>query len=164
MPYKIRAILDVEKDVIRDVIIDASSDLESLHMQIAKAFGFNGQEMASFYRSDNDWNQGEEFSLFDMGEGAAMRDLKIEEVLINVNHKMIYIYDFMEMWTFYIELLEIDVEKNENTPYVSFAFGDVPETAPEKEFTAENSSLDFELGDEDMNGFGDFENIDDYDL
>lgn len=164
MAYKIRAILDVENDVIRDIVIDSSTDLESLHSQIAKAFGFNGQEMASFYRSDNDWNQGEEFPLFDMGDAVAMKDCNIIDVLNQIGNKMIYVYDFMAMWTFYIELMDTEVENNDKLPNISFAFGDAPETAPEKEFTADDTSLDFGFEDEEMNGFGDFENIDDYDF
>ena len=38
------------------------------HNSITQSFGFEGNEMASFYLSDNEWNQGEEISLFDLGD------------------------------------------------------------------------------------------------
>ena len=69
MVYKIRVILNTEEDVIRDIAIDASASLEDLHNAVTNSFGFTGEEMASFYRSDETWVQGEEHPLFDMGEG-----------------------------------------------------------------------------------------------
>lgn len=164
MIYKIRAILDVKKDVIRDILIDSSENLETLHKEIATAFGFNGQEMASFYRADNEWNQGEEIPLFDMSEDTepiTMQSCILKETLIDKGDKLIYVYDFMSMWTFFIELSEIRTTTEFDLPKVVFAFGDVPETAPEKEFIAEKLDDDFGFEDDD---FESFENIDDYDF
>ena len=48
MIYRMRAILDTEEDVIRDFEIEASSSLEELHDALSQAFGFAGNEMASF--------------------------------------------------------------------------------------------------------------------
>ncbi len=165
MIYKIRAILDVKKDVIRDILIDSSENLETLHKEIANAFGFNGQEMASFYRTDNDWNQGEEIPLFDMSEGTesiSMQSCILNDILIDKGEKLIYVYDFMSMWTFYIELSEVKSEPETDLPKVVFAFGDAPETAPEKEFIAEFDENKF--GEEGFDDFESFENIDDYDF
>lgn len=165
MIYKIRAILDVKKDVIRDILIDSSENLETLHKEIANAFGFNGQEMASFYRTDNDWNQGEEIPLFDMSEGTepiSMQKCILSDTLIDKGEKLIYVYDFMSMWTFYIELSEVKSETESDLPKVVFAFGDAPETAPKKEFIAEFDENEF--GEESFDNFESFENIDDYDF
>ena len=87
MIYKIRAILDVKKDVIRDILIDSSHTLEDLHTSISNAFGFNGQEMASFYRTDDEWNQGEEIPLFDMsdaGESISMQKCVLKEAMLKL--------------------------------------------------------------------------------
>ena len=43
--YKIRVILDTPEDVIRTILVDRSINLESLHLTIAKAFGFDGMEV-----------------------------------------------------------------------------------------------------------------------
>ena len=168
MIYKIRAILDVKKDVIRDLLIDSSNNLETLHNTIANAFGFNGQEMASFYKADNDWNQGEEIPLFDMSEdedALSMSNCNLKETLIEKGDKLIYVYDFMSMWTFYIELSEI--KKNtteEKLPKIVFSFGDVPESAPEKEFTSEPTNDEFGMDDDLYENMDSFDNIDDYDF
>ncbi len=164
MNYKIRAILDVKKDVIRDILIHESETLETLHKEIANAFGFNGQEMASFYRTDNDWNQGEEIPLFDMGDGLSMQSCILKDTLTKKGGKLIYVYDFMSMWTFFIEASEISNTTKKEAPKVVFAFGDVPEIAPEKEFVADKLDNEFDSDNDDFDNFGEFENIDDYDF
>ena len=167
MIYKIRAILDVKEDVIRDILIDSSNTLEDLHKAITTAFGFNGQEMASFYRTDDAWNQGEEIPLFDMsdaGESISMQSCILSETLQNESEKLIYVYDFMQMWTFFIELSDKNIDTNNELPYISFSFGNVPEIAPEKEFVADSLEDAFGLESDDFDDFGNFENIDDYDF
>ena len=162
MNYKIRVILDVKKDVIRDIEIHNSENLETLHKEIANSFGFNGQEMASFYRTDTEWNQGEEIPLFDMGDSISMQVCNLKDTLTKKGEKLIYVYDFMAMWTFFVEVSEINEATKKETPKVVFAFGDAPEKAPEKEFIADNLEDTFGLDDEE--DFGEFENIDDYDF
>lgn len=146
--YKIRVILDTKEDVIRTILVDETINLETLHFTIAKAFGFEGQEMASFYRTDEEWNQGEEIPLFNMaeaGEGIAMQNCIVKETLPKENSKLIYVYDFFNMWTFYVDVLEIS-ENTDNLPKTILSFGEVPKDAPTKEFKAEN--FEDEFGDE----------------
>jgi len=154
MSYKIRIILNTEEDVIRDIVIRKSVTLEDLHHMINKAFDFSGDEMASFYRSDDDWSQGEEFPLFDMSEGldskTPMQDLSIEDVLKNKNDKLIYIYDFLNMWSFYVEVIDDHFRQQE--PIVTdvlFALGNIPKTAPVIQFESEDLSIDEFDGEED---------------
>lgn len=167
MIYKIRAILDVKNDVIRDILIDSNNTLEDLHNNISQAFGFNGQEMASFYRTDDEWNQGEEIPLFDMSDAGvsfSMKNCILKETLKNKGDKLIYVYDFMAMWTFFIELSDKNTTTSVELPAVSFSFGNVPETAPEKEFIADSLEDAFGLENDDFDDFDGFENIDDYDF
>ena len=152
--YKIRVILDTKEDVIRTILTDNNINLESLHTTIAKAFGFKGQEMASFYRTDDEWTQGEEIPLFNMaeaGEDISMQNCILNETLPKVNDKLIYVYDFLNMWTFYVDVIEISTETREDFPQIILTVGEIPESAPEKEFVADK--LD--------DGFGDDGDIDD---
>ena len=152
--YKIRVILDTKEDVIRTILVDDKLNLEDLHLTIAKAFGFGGKEMASFYRTDDEWNQDEEIPLFNMaeaGEGISMQTCILNDTLSEENNKLIYVYDFLKMWTFYVEVIEISTDKKEDLPQIILTVGEVPSEAPEKEFVAEK--LD--------DGFGDDGDIDD---
>ncbi len=165
--YKVRAILDTQEDVIRTVLIENGKSLEALHFMIAKAFGFDGQEMASFYTADDEWNQGEEIPLFDMseaGEGISMAKSILNETLLNVNEKLIYVYDFLNMWTFYIEVVEITNTSNEEK--VILSVGEVPKAKNEDSFDLENimNSYEEEFKDTNEDEFDRFESLDDIDL
>ena len=169
MAYRIRIILDVPTDVIRDLVIDENSNLEAFHLAIAKSFGFKGQEMASFYKTNNNWEQGEEIPLFNMSDdnlAETMQNTKLKDILIHPEDKLIYVYDFFAMWTFFIEFIEVVNIATKQLPKTIFQFGNTPEKAPEKEFIAENDINNLNEFDE-FNAFeenSDFDNIDDLDL
>lgn len=163
MIYRFRIILDTEEDVFRDIEIEQEATLEQFHNVITQSFGFDGTEMASFYISDDEWNQGEEISLFDMNEGDQPVRLMQETRLIDVVHeaspKLIYIYDFLSMWTFLVELAEIaEYENGREYPNVMFVHGQLPDHAPDKEFKADD---DLDFNDDDENEFLDVDEYDD---
>jgi hypothetical protein len=169
MVFKIRIVLDVKEDIIRTIAIEGEKTLEELHKTIAAVFGFNGQQLASFYRTDDDWNQGEEIPLISMDESPnalCMANTTIAQNIEDTGEKLIYVYDFLEMWTFFVELIDVSNTYEEDLPKLILSIGEVPETAPDKEFKAASSKEDpyglDEFGDADI--FGTFENIDDMDL
>ena len=142
MIYKFRVTLDVLDDVFRDVAIRKTDTFEDLHFAILQAFGFEGQEIASFYKSDEEWNQGEEIALEDMSDGQSklkmMSETHLEDILSEKQTKLIYVYDFLNMWTFYVELADItEPESSRNYPDLLFAQGQLPENPPEKKFEAD---------------------------
>lgn len=161
MIYRFRIILDndTDDDIFRDIEIRETDTLEDLHNAITQSFGFDGNEMASFYLSDDDWNQGEEISLFDMSEVSntvrLMRNTIINDVTHEAKTRLLYVYDFLSMWTFLVELAEI-VEEAETTDYPNLLFvhGQIPDEAPEKSFEVD----DFD----EYNEFEDDLDIDDY--
>ena len=142
MIYRLRVILDndTKEDILRDVEINKNSNLTDLHELILLSFNFSADQMASFYTVDEDWNQINEISLMNFDESTdSMDSMLIANVLNNQNTKLLYIYDFMNMWTFYVELIE-EAEKINNIiyPRIIFSAGNVPEKAPEKKFTDEH--------------------------
>ncbi|QAA80775.1 hypothetical protein EI546_03085 [Aequorivita sp. H23M31] len=173
MIYRFRIILDTDEDVFRDIEIEASNTLEDLHNAITQAFGFDGQEMASFYKSNEFWEEGDEICLFDLGDEPGqvqiMSETFIDEVVSREETKMIYIYDFLSMWTFMVELADIsEIEDGIMYPNLMFAHGQIPSEAPEKEFTSERIDSDddfdsdfneeFDLDPEDYDSLGFDEN------
>lgn len=163
MVYKFRVILDAEEDVFRDIAITHDDTLEDLHNAVVNAFGFDGAEPASFYTCDNQWNQDEEISLFDTGDVAGeqkiMADYQLSELLDEETTKIIYVYDFMNMWTFFVELAAIEEPaQGESYPNVLFSHGEMPASAPEKDFADAENEFDFEedgYDEEDLDMFGD---------
>ncbi|OIP50471.1 MAG: hypothetical protein COZ75_10140 [Flavobacteriaceae bacterium CG_4_8_14_3_um_filter_34_10] len=161
MIYRFRVILDAHEDVFRDLEIDQTATMEDFHNAITQSFGFGGQEMASFYVSDPDWLQGEEISLFGMEDDVrVMSETTIDEVVSEEQTRLIYIYDFLSMWTFLVELAEI-AEPIEGTlyPNLMFAHGEIPDEAPDKEFIAENMNDEDAIDDLDFDP-EDYENLD----
>ena len=142
MIYRLRVILDndTKEDILRDVEIDKNSNLTDLHELILLSFNFSADQMASFYTVDEDWNQINEISLMNFDESTeSMDSILIANVLNNQNTKLLYIYDFMNMWTFYVELIEEAEEINNILyPRIIFSVGNVPKKAPEKKFTNEH--------------------------
>jgi hypothetical protein len=158
MIYKIRVILDAEEDVFRDIAIESENSLEDLHNVIVNSFGLESGEMASFFTCDDNWNQEDEIPLFDTGdepgEIRTMADFLLEDLLYEKQTKIIYVYDFFNMWTFFVELAAMEeAEIGQSYPQLLYAHGVLPAQAPEKDFE----------GDDDM--FSEFEDdIDDDDL
>lgn len=142
MIYHFRLILDTKEDIFRDIAIEEDATFEDFHNAITQAFGFGGSEMAVFYESDDEWQQGDSISLFDMGEEDVRRmsDTLLKDVFSH-SSKMLYVYDFLNLWTFFIELIETDEPKPGNSyPMLLFTHGEVPEEAPEKSFEADKDS------------------------
>ncbi len=151
MIYRLRIILDndTKEDILRDVEIDKNSNLTDLHELILLSFNFSADQMASFYTVDEDWNQINEISLMNFDESTGSMDsVLIANILNNQNTKLLYIYDFMNMWTFYVELIEEAKEINNIIyPRIILSIGDVPKKAPEKKFTSEDDE-DEDLGED----------------
>lgn len=164
MIYRFRIILDTHEDVFRDIEIEAAATLEDFHNAITQSFGFDGQEMASFYTSNDLWEEGDEISLFDVSDEPGglriMGETNLEDIVDEENTRLLYVYDFLNMWTFMVELADIaDAETGTIYPNLMYSHGQIPEEAPEKEFIAEEIEEDdfdeeFDLDPED------YENLD----
>ena len=162
MIYRFRVVLDndTEEDIFRDIEILETDSMEDLHNTITQSFGFDGMEMASFYVSDDEWNQGEEIAMMDISEAGnevkMMSTTVIKDTVHEASTRLIYVYDFLNMWTFFVELAEIvDEAKGTDYPNLMFVQGQVPDEAPIKIFETEDDL------DED-NEFEDGIDIDDY--
>jgi len=172
--FKFRVIMDTEQDVFRDIEIETESNFDALHKAVLDAFDFEQGEMASFYLSDEEWSKGLEISLMDMGgvdeDSLSMSTTILSDMVMKPGDKILYVYDFMRMWIFYIELIEVKKDKPSTIyPRVALAFGDAP-SQDSKEFQdmfeadvvgGGASELDEDLDEE--NEFGDDETMFDED-
>jgi hypothetical protein len=136
--FKFRVIMDTEQDVFRDIEIETESNFDALHKAVLDAFDFEQGEMASFYLSDEEWSKGLEISLMDMGgvdeDSLSMSTTILSDMVMKPGDKILYVYDFMRMWIFYIELVEVKKDKPSTIyPRVALAFGDAP-SQDSKEF------------------------------
>jgi len=174
--YKFRVLIDTleEENAFRDIVIDSSFTFDKLHEGINNAFDFNGDQVASFYLSNEDWDKGQEIGLMDMtGESddfVEMESTQIHEKVDELNQKLLYVYDFLSMWCFFVELVEINsLDPGKVYPITELVYGEAP--AEESKQIEMVDDLDFmmEEDEDDLYGniedeFGSFENIDDYEL
>lgn len=160
----LRIVLDVDEDVIRDIAISPASSLAELHHTIVKAFDLDPGEMSSFFRSDEDFNQGEEISMMDVNPGtnkSAQESTTIKNVVAEKGSRMLYVYDYLKLWTFFIELFDVREENPDKVyPYVVGSLGNRPDEAPEKTMLADG----FNLEPDDETEEGDDNDRDPYDL
>lgn len=170
--FKFRVIIDTEQDVFRDIEIETDATFEQLHEALLDAFDFELGEMASFYMSNEQWEKGLEIPLMEMAGDAAlsMKSTKLSDMLSKPSEKVLYVYDFMRMWIFYVELMEVKKDMPSTIyPRVALVYGDAPSQDSkemdlygsefsEDEFTEMHGDVnDEDEGDEDM-----FESGEDY--
>ena len=124
MIFRIRVILDSNDDVLRDIEILANNTFEDLHKAIINCFDLRGNEMASFYLSDEKWKQNEEIildSFLEDNSQMLMKETQLSSIVSESQKKFIYIYDFLNLWTFYIDIFEIK-DKTKDAIYPKYIF------------------------------------------
>jgi Plasmid pRiA4b ORF-3-like protein len=174
---KFRVLLDsdLKDEVFRDIVIAGESNFEVFYQAIMKSFEFEGDQMASFYVSNSEWDKGHEINLMDMSyddddldtPANIMSKAIVQDFINDSDQKFILVYDFMRMWIFLIELIE-HVQESPAEPKVVLSVGNAPkeqskETLEEDFFASgggEYSEGNPDNSEEDEFGFNDYD--DDY--
>ncbi len=163
MVAHLRIILDHNNDIFRDIHISTEDTLEKLHHAIVSTFTLKPEEMAAFYLSNEEWDQGEEIPLLSMQEGShEMKDIAISAIFNNEDSRLLYIQDFLTMWRFMIEveeLLEISTQKE--LPATVLSFGEMPSEGPNVQFVSEEQKEQDTYSDV-LDNFNDFEQFDEF--
>jgi len=130
--YRFKIVNDDNDNFYREIEIKPGNTFEDFHKLLVDCIKLSPGEIASFYICDSKWNKLQEISLCNMEEPeedesetlsetdkkkvVMMSDVKLKECINDPNQRMIYIYDFFKMYTFYIELSKI-TEGSEKTIY-----------------------------------------------
>jgi hypothetical protein len=143
----IQIYLEYKEDVIRDIEISSTSNLEELHYAIITAFELEKNELASFYMTNEDFELLQEIPLLSIDEEEnpmlRMNEVIISSILTKQGSQLLYVYDFMKMWRFLITLTE-KKEEIISEPKCVKSVGEMPEDAPEITFEAEKEFDPFE--------------------
>ena len=103
---------------------------------LIKIFDLNTKELATFFTVDNDLEIQQEIPLFSFEENnPKMEDFKLENLLFEKNDKLIYLFDYMKMWRFLVEL--IDIRKGIAKKRCTLEIGKIPKEAPEIIFSSD---------------------------
>lgn len=129
--FRFKVIQGNNEELVRVIDIPGNYTLEHLHLAILRSINFQEGELASFYQSDEQWNKDREIHLMDMGtdeESVTMADCKLNQVVSEKGDRLIYVYDFMAMWTFYVELQDIvKAQKELEYPVLVEEKGEAPD-------------------------------------
>jgi hypothetical protein len=167
----VRAILDTKDDIFRDIEVPENATLEDLHHAIVAAFGIAPGEMASFFTTNEQWDQLDEIPLVSLGEGeatdqmpqAAMGTRLVHGLLGQRGQRLLYVYDFLSLWTFFVEHVSEGTQSGLAAPAVIMAYGTAPKEAPSKDFGGDSGRSggdpfdDEDEDDDDEFGFNDDE-------
>ena len=166
MTVHLRIILDHTNDIFRDILISSEDTLEQLHHAIVSAFKLNAEEMAAFYLTNEEWEQGEEISLLSMQEGShEMKDITISAIFNKEDSRLLYIQDFLTMWRFMIEIEELlETSTQKELPATVLSFGEMPDEVPNLQFVSIEQKKHNPFGDEleDLNEFEQFDELNEY--
>jgi hypothetical protein len=136
--FKFRIQVDGQDDFVRELEIKSDQTFKDLHEFIVKSLKFSGNELASFYLSNDEWEKLTEITLIDMS-GEVDKDLgdddvihtiflmdqiRLDEFIKTVDQKLVYEYDFLQLRTFFIELVDITpVNTKMNYPRMTLSRG-----------------------------------------
>ena len=149
MQLKFRIILNVKEDVLRDIVIDSGTSLIEFSKIISTEFGFDSSEISTFHNTDDNWEQLDEIKIFKIDDKDEIMDnIPISNFFISKNDKLIFIYDFLNYWTFFIELYEVGDFINDNNKYfVINSIGKVPKEAPSNIFNVSDNMNETDFDD-----------------
>lgn len=128
--YRFRVTFEDYDDISRDIDIKPTQTFRDLHHCIQESIKFDNSKAASFYMSNDHWIKGKEIAsqprtLKDGSEVTVMEEAVMNK-FINDPHQKIY-YEF-DTWTFFVELIKINVEKDDKStfPRCVKSHGDAP--------------------------------------
>jgi hypothetical protein len=123
---KFRVYLEEDDTIYRDVIILHKQTFLDLNNIILKAYEFDSKFESTFYRSNDQWQEGREITKekYDKSyraEPLIMADTTIGSEILDTNQKFKYVYDFTKHWGFLIELIKITKEISSKITYPAVA-------------------------------------------
>ena len=130
--YKFRMLTDTNDEFIRDFEILGNQTFLDFNRIIQENVNLGSEELASFHICNQKWTKLKEITLLDMKideeeevkeedkefieEQFIMKDSKIKDFIKEPHQRLVYEYDFLDIKTFFIELLGVWKQK-EDHPY-----------------------------------------------
>jgi hypothetical protein len=136
--FKIRMTAENHDNFLREFEVKSSATFKNLHDFFVKSLQLDQRELASFFISDENWNKLQEITLVDMMAAGPsekqdgkiqnpillMDKVKLEHYISEVDDKIIYTYDFLQMHTFLLEVIDIThMESASPTPTLTYSTG-----------------------------------------
>jgi len=179
MVYKITILSDEVDNFVRIITVDSEATFFDLHNAILDSVNYERNQMSSFFMCSDEWEKGQEVTLVEMESSSeydnlVMEDTKLEELLVDENQKLLYVFDVMSDRVFFMELTDMIPRKNLAKAVCELSEGEAPVqilddegliVAPKVTNVDESfyGDEDYELDELDEEGFGEM-NFDDSSL
>lgn len=143
--YKFKVSFEDYDDFLREIELRADQTFEDFHQAILGNLGLDTGMMASFFICDHRFRKLKEIQLIEMpaaeGKNALgqtegpeniskailLRESELKDLIDDPHQRLIFLYDYKNRWTFYIELIKILPEdKSKTYPFFCKITGPVP--------------------------------------
>lgn len=175
MIFKFLILSDEVENFKREIKIDSDNTFLDFYNAIIECTGFSNKEMASFFLCDNKWRKKQEITLVEMDtysdeDSYIMEECVLSDYLEDEKQKMMFVFDYFNERTLFIELSELIPGKNLKTPVCTLSMGEAPNQIAEiEDIKADTVSLDmgetffgdesFELEELDREGFDGLDDV-----
>lgn len=186
--YKFKTSFEDQDDFLREIELRADHTFEDFHQAILGNLGLDPGMLASFFICDHRFRKQKEIQLIDMDpsvppgeeqeeaspgndrEVLLMHECVLKDHIDDPHQRLLFVYDYLNRWTFYIELLKIrPAAEGQSYPRFSRSVGSVPRelVATPKQIPGVETPMDFSYGDgdappEDLSDIDQIEGVDDY--
>ncbi|MBO72771.1 MAG: hypothetical protein CMD35_04050 [Flavobacteriales bacterium] len=168
--YRVTPIIENNEDEIyRDILIQEDKTLEDFHFAILDAYRLQEGEMASFYTCTENWEEGLEITLMDMGTmehesvSILMQEFTIKDSVAKDVKYYKFTYDFLFPKKFKVERIGENTEIKEDVPVLLAEVGKYEPVVNHLSDITFDDFVEESISDEDDDE-PTFENIDDLDI
>jgi len=142
------------------ISIDSSSTFEEFNQFLQESLGYDQALITTFDIVDKNWNKLLEITPIDTGfnlpSQLTMHTTTLESVIKEIHSRLIYRFDILNDRAFFIELIDITMEKNLKDPVVIAKQGNTPEQVVSESFISGVWVPDELEQKQASNDFGDF--------
>lgn len=184
--YRFKITFEDHEDFLREIELLADQTFEDFHQAILGNLGLDPGMLASFFICDHRYRKQTEIQLVDTesqslpdeeseqddeaSDGSLMHESLLKDYIDDPHQRLLFVYDNMNQWNFYIELAKIKRANTEHTyPRISRSKGAVPRelVATPKQIPGVETPMDFTYGDgdappEDLSDFDQIEGGESY--
>lgn len=159
--YRFKQTFEEQDDFVREIEVGSEQNFEDFHKAIVDNLGLDQGTLSSFFITDYRFRKKREISLIDMSpeerpetfdeeeeeKMLVMKDAILSDYIDDPHQKLLYVYDYLNYWTFYLELLKIlPADPKHTYPRISKTLGEVPRELTAKAHQLSGPDLGFELG------------------
>ena len=160
MVYQFK-ITSIEKlDFVRIIELDGQSSFADFHWCIQDCCKYSSDQLASFFVASKKTGKPTEITFLDYGINGShtmiMGKTKLCDILSDTEQRLLYVFDFFNDRSFYIELTEMYMEKNLQENKVTYKQGDAPAQVLEEELQDQGQEI------LDLENYQDYGDLDDY--